>query len=378
MIAMIDEPGVDLGHLAEQQPLVGRQVAPRPHRLVRRPALALRSLDVRVRVARRQAGPFGHEPELDLTREHELAIALVAHVEPAAIAVDPVSRRVVRRVRAARREVEQPRLVGRRGRGIADVPQRVVGEIDAEVITVVRSRRRRDALVVLLEQRIPLAGLGAEEPVEPLEPAAERPLAARARGVTVAGRRQVPLADRPRAVAVLDQHFRDQGVLERDPRIRSREAGRVLRDAGHRVRARVAAGEQARLRRRAEPGAVELRVAKARVRQPSHRRRLDQPAVAVERAEPDVVPHDVEDVRSAIRRAGHFVRSPVRCRLACIERDPSSKLRRHDASLSNQHSIAWARSSRAPCRSAPRKSHAISFAPLRFAPARLALRNEVP
>ena len=58
--------------------------------------------------------------------------------------------------------------------------------------------------------------LAAQETVEALEPAAQRPAVIRAGGRNLVGGRQVPLADGVGVVASLQQHLGEEAVLEGD------------------------------------------------------------------------------------------------------------------------------------------------------------------
>jgi hypothetical protein len=323
MIAVGDEPGVDLGHPAKELLLVIAQRVPRSDHVHRRPGLALRALRVDVGVERRQLGPRGDEPHLELTSEHLLAVLLVAHVELALVLVGPLLGHVVRGVGATGREVHHPRLVGIRRLSVADVLQRLVGDVLGEVVAVLGLGGLLDRLVVLDEQRVPLVRLSAQEAVEALEAATERPLLPRAGGVVVVVRREVPLAERVRAVAVVDEDLRDHRVLEGDAPVGGRKAGGELRDARHTVRRGVTPGEETRARRRAERRGVKLRVAQPHLGDTRHVGGLDETAVAVEGAEADVVPADVEDVRGAVLGLHRLEGRPIGLGITSIECDSS-------------------------------------------------------
>ena len=106
-----------------------------------------------------------------------------------------------------------------------------------------------------------------------------------------------------------------------------REAGRRLGDAGHAVGRVVAAGEQARPGRRAQRGRVPLGVAQPGRGDPVDVRRVDQPAVAAQRAESDVVQHHVDHVRRPRRGDRLGERRPVGGRVPDVEVDhPTERL----------------------------------------------------
>ena len=109
--------------------------------------------------------------------EDELAVGLVAHVELALVLVDPLLRGVVRSVAGARAVVQEERLVRGDRLGVADERHRLVGDVLGEVVALLRALRLFDRVVVVHQVRVPLVGLGAQEAVEALEAAPERPLA---------------------------------------------------------------------------------------------------------------------------------------------------------------------------------------------------------
>ena len=111
----------------------------------------------------------------------------------------------------------------------------------AEVVALLGGRRLLDGVVVVDEVGVPLVGLRAEEAVEPLEAAPERPLAPRRGQVHLVLGAQVPLPDHVGVPAPLAEHLGDVAALEGDVPARVREPGRRLGDAGHAVRRVVAA-----------------------------------------------------------------------------------------------------------------------------------------
>ena len=172
-----------------------------------------------------------HDAELLLAREHLLPVGLPAVVEGALVLVRPLLGYVVRRVRRTGAEVQVERLVGVDLVGVGNELDRLVGEVRGEVVALLGRRGRLDLMVVVDEIGVPLAGVAAEEPVEALEPAPERPAVIRPRASLLAAGDQVPLADHERAVAVLEQHLRQEPVLERNVAVVARKASRKLGDA---------------------------------------------------------------------------------------------------------------------------------------------------
>jgi hypothetical protein len=169
--------------------------------------------------------------------------------------------------------------------------------------------------------RIPLVRLGAEEAVEALEAAAERPVLLRRRHVHLVLGAQVPLPDDVGVPATLAQHFGDQGGLARDVAARVGEPRRGFRDARHRVRGVVPAGQQARARRRAERGRVEVRVGEPLVGDALDVRRLDQAAKRLHRREAHVVEDDVQHAGRTLGRDWLRIWLPVGDRVLDVDVD---------------------------------------------------------
>ena len=166
-------------------------------------------------------------------------------------------------------------------------------------------------MVVVDQVGRPLVGLSAQEAVEALEAAAEGPVAFRRGQVHLVFRAEVPLAHAVRAVAALHQHLGKRRVLKGNVAVRSREAGRALRDTRHAVRGVVASGQQTGAGGRAERRGMPLRVADAVLRDPVDVGRLDQAAVAAHRAESHVVEHDIKDIGCVLGSPGLLVGPPV-------------------------------------------------------------------
>lgn len=137
----------------------------------------------------------------------------------------------------------------------------------------------------------------------------------------------MPLAHRVGIPAARVGHLRDHPVLERNPTRESWEPRRGLGDAGHVVRCRIAPVEQARARRRAQRGGVEVGVAHAAVGDSAHRRGFDRPAERFQRAVADVIPDDHQHVGSAGGCGRRQERPPVRLGIADIGRHSPRPLR---------------------------------------------------
>jgi hypothetical protein len=293
----------------------------------------IRALLLGVGIQRRQLGALREDPELLLPREDQLAIGLVAHVEAAFVLLDPLLRRVVRRVRRAGAEVHEERLLRRDHLRVLDELDRLVGEVRRQVVAVLRQGWLFDRMVVVDEVGIPLVRFAAEEAVEALEPPPDRPVALRRGHVHLVRRTEVPLAEHVRVPAALAEHLGDRRALERDVAVPVREAGCRFGDAGHPVRGVVAAGQQRRARRRAQRSRVPVRVRETVLGEPVDVRRLDQTAPRLHRGVADVVENDPEHVRSPVGRNRLHIRLPVRNRVADVDIDHTSERLRHGGSL---------------------------------------------
>src|SRR5262245_7950575 len=331
VVRVREEAREHLRHAAEQPLLVVVQRVPGPHDVERRPRDAFDALLAGVRIEWRKLCALVEDPHLPLAFEDELSVRLVAHVEPPLVLLDPLRRRVVRRVARAGAEVHEERLVGRDHLGVLDELDRLVGEVGRQVVAVLRHRRLLDGVVVVDEVRIPLVRLAAEEPVEPLEAAADRPVALRRGHVHLVGRAQMPLAEHVGVPAALAEHLCDRRALERDVPVRVRVAGRGLGDARHAVRRVIAPRDERRACRRAQRRRVPVRVGEAVGGQPVDVRRLDQAAPRLHRREAHVVEDDVQDVRRAFRSDGLNIRLPVGNRVAFVDVDRAAESLAHDS-----------------------------------------------
>ncbi len=242
VIGVLHEARVDL-HLSSQHGLERfRHVVPRRNFLVPGGELTI----------------GGNDTQLLLTRECFLAQLVPASVELALVLVGPVLGHVVRRMCRARREVDEEWLVRGETFLLSDPGNRLVGHVFDQVVALFGCflwLHRRGALV---ERRIPLVGLAANEAVEVLEAAATgRP------GIERTGRTRLPhrhfmaLAELRRGVAVEFQRPRERRHGVGQHRAVARRAGRDLGDAAHADGVVVAAGQQRLPRGRAQRGGVE-------------------------------------------------------------------------------------------------------------------------
>ena len=206
----------------------------------------------------------------------------------------------MRSVAGTRGVVHEERLLGRVDVRVEHHLDRLISEVLAEVVAVLGPLRRARGPVVERQVGVPVVRLAAQEPVEALEPAAERPAVQRTGwGVLFRGR-QVPLAEAERVVALRDEHLGQHAVGRRHPPVVTREPRGQFLNAGDAAGMVVAAGQNARPRRRTQRGRVHVRVAQARVRDAIDVRRVDKPAEAIELPVTDVVEHEEQHVRSTV------------------------------------------------------------------------------
>ncbi len=190
VIGLLQESREHLGLAREQAPLVRRQRVP--------------GLDVLRPVG--QPGARRDHAQLLLPLERLSPNLVPALVELALVLVGPLLRHMMRRMDRAGRVVDEERLVRRhRLLGLHPV-DRLVGHVDGEV--VVLHLRRIDLDHAVVDERIPLVGLAADEAVELVEALVGGPAVERARHAGLPGGGFVPLAEGAGAVAVEPQHFR--------------------------------------------------------------------------------------------------------------------------------------------------------------------------
>ena len=291
VVGVLGVPGVDL-HLAGVERLqpVGH-VVPCRERLV----------------AGGQLGVGGDDAELLLTSEGLLTKLVPSLVELALVLVGPLLVHVMRSVAAAGRVVDEERLAsvlradpvepldGAVGHGVREV---------VRIVFVVERFRRPDDLLVLGQARVPLARAAAEDPVEVVEAPAVRPAVERSCRALLPIRREVPLAERGRAVAVVPQDPWQRGAVPRKDGGIAREPARELTDRAEPHRVVVPAGEERGARRGAQRRHVEPVVAQPTLGHPCVVRRLDRAPEGAGVAEPGVVDQHEQDVRRPLRRGG--------------------------------------------------------------------------
>ena len=197
---------------------------------------------------------------------------------------------VVRCVGGAGREVHEERLVGQQRLLLAHPVDRLVGQVLGQVIALGRRLRRLDRGGALVQGRVPLVVLAADEAVEVLEAAAAgRPRGERARRAGLPDRNLVALAELRRRIAVELQRQRQRRLGVRQHRGVPGCRGGGFGDVAHAHRVVVAAGQQRLARRRAQRSGVEPVVLQPARCQLLEVRRLARPAERTAGAEADVV-----------------------------------------------------------------------------------------
>ena len=179
----------------------------------------------------RQLGVRRDHAELLLVGEDLLAQLVPALVEQVHVAdlLDPLRRRMMRRVRAAGDVVDEERLLRRQRVDPVHVGDRLVGHRGGEVIRRVADEGIDVRRVADEVRRLPLIGVAAHEAVEVLEAHADRPLVERAVRACLEGRRVVVLAEPRRPVAVVLQDPADRRLVLGDDAVVARVARRLLR-----------------------------------------------------------------------------------------------------------------------------------------------------
>jgi hypothetical protein len=255
------------------------------------------------RVAGGQLRILRNDAERLLPRKGFLAQSIPALIEFALVFVGPVLGHMVRGVRRARREVNKEGFV-RGERLLLRHPRHgLVGHVLHEVIALfgrfLRLNRRR----ALIQGRVPLVRLAAEETVEIFEPAAAgRPCVERPDRARLPYRHLVAFAELRRRVAVELQRPRERRNRVGQDGIVPGRPGGDLSDAAHAGRMVIAPGQQGLAARRAKGGGVKAIVFQTACRQFLRTRRQARAPKRARRAEPRVVNQDDQDIRRALRR----------------------------------------------------------------------------
>ena len=304
VVGVLEEAGVDL-HLAgeDRLQLIGH-VVPGGDLVVPRCQLRLR----------------GHDAELLLPRQGLLAQRVPARVEAPLVLVRPLRRNVMRSVRRPRCEVHEERLVGHQRLLLARPLDRLVGHVRGEVVALLRRRLGLDRRRALVDGRVVLVRLSADEAVEVLEAsAAGRPGVERAHRARLPDRHLVALAELGRRIAVQQQRLRQRRAGVGANRVVPGRRGGELRDDPHPHRVVVAPRQQRSPRRGAQRRRVEAVVLQAVPGQPLSRRRRARPAERARGGEADVVEQDDEHVGRARRWPQRLDRRERRVRVLGVE-----------------------------------------------------------
>ena len=282
-IGLLEEASEHFGLAREQTALIGWQRVPGGQ--VFRPLAQLR-------VGRDDA-------QLLLALERFNSHLVPALVELALVLVGPLLRHVVRRMRRPGCVVDEERLVGRHRLLRLDPVDRLVGHVHGEVVVV--HLRRLDLDRPVVDERIPLVGLTADEAVELVESLMRGPAIERSRHTRLPRGRLVPLAERAGAVSVEPQHL---GEWRNAVRVLPGVAGkrrRRLHDRAGVDGVMIASGLERVARRRAQRRRVEVVEAQASRGDLIHRRRADGTAEGARPAEADVVDQHDHDVGRVAR-----------------------------------------------------------------------------
>ena len=166
---------------------------------------------------RRQLGVFGHDAQPLLVGEDGLAHFVPALVEEVHVAdlLDPLRRRMMRRMGGARHVIDEPRLAGRDLLELLDVLDGLVGHRRLQVPAGI-ALEGIDGCRVAEQIRLPLAGVATDKAVEIIEAHSVRPLIERPGLARLVRGRVVVLAEPRSGVPVLLQDCTNGAFLNRD------------------------------------------------------------------------------------------------------------------------------------------------------------------
>ena len=241
-------------------------------------------------------------------------------VEAAGVLVRPLLGHVVRGVRRAGREVGEERLVGHQRLLLAHPVDRLVGHVAHEVVALLGRAPRLDRGRPLIERRVVLVRLAADEAVEVLEAAARGPVLERPQRAGLPHRDLVALAELGGRVAVQLEDLRERSAVVRPLGAVARSRGGDLGDAAHADHVMVAPAQERRPRRRAQRRRVEAVVLQPAGGEPLRVRRRDRAAERAGPGEAHVVEQDDQHVRRAGRRTQRLDRSERRVRVLRVIR----------------------------------------------------------
>jgi hypothetical protein len=244
----------------------------------------------------------GHDSELLLPSQGLLAQRVPALVEAPLVLVRPLCRDVMRSVRRSRCEVHEERLVGHERLLLARPLDRLVGHVRGEVVALLRRRLGLDRRRALVNGRVVLVRLAADEAVEVLEAsAAGGPGIEGAHRARLPDRHLVALTELGCRIAVEQQRLRERRAGIGANRVVPRRRGGELRDDPHSHRVVVAPRQQGSPRRGAQRRRVEAVVLQAVPGQPLSRRRRARSAERARSGKADVVEQDDKHVGRASR-----------------------------------------------------------------------------
>ncbi len=269
-----------------------------------------------------QLGLRRDHAQLLLAREALLAQRVPALVELPLVLVRPLDRHVVRRVRGARGEVGEERLVRHQRLLLADPGDRAVRHVLGEVVALLRRAVRLHGHRAVVDRRRVLVRLAADEAVEVLEAAAAAgPSVERAQRARLPDRHLVALAELRRRVAVQLERLGQRGGRVRPDRVVAGRRRGDLGDPAHPDRVVIATGQHRLAGRRAQSGGVEAVVLEPVRSQPLSRRRRARSAEGARGAEAHVVEEDHEHVRRTSRRTQRLDRREGRVGVLRVVRD---------------------------------------------------------
>ena len=227
----------------------------------------------------------------------------------------------MRRVRAPRRVVDEPRLRLILGPNRVQPPRSLVGQVVRKVVLLpVLPGRNAQRRVVLRDDRIELTRLAAEEAPEVIEAPAGRPPVERACRPLDVVRGQMPLAEAGGAVAVaLERPDERRAVLGQRRRVAG-ERPWQLADRAEADAVVIASAEEGCARGRADRRHVKAGVTSALLRDSVHGRSRHGTTEGRGIAEAGIVEQHEQHVRRALGRRRSHVDRPVRDRL--VERAP--------------------------------------------------------
>jgi hypothetical protein len=256
--------------------------------------------------ARCEFGSLGNNAEIFLTFERDFSLLIPAVSEFAFVLVGPLFRRVMRRMCRPRCVVQKEWPVWRNRILIAHPGDGLVRLIDAQVVALLRSPPGLHRILVLVDRRIPLVHLAADETVEIVKPQRVRPAAMRTDHARLRAGDVVVLADPGSRVSVVLQDAAHRSrVLRNDAGVAGKAGTRLHNDAGASGMV-VVTSQQRGPGRRADGRRVEPVVAQAVLGQFRQHGSLTRTAKSTRRAEAGIVDENEQNVRRIFRcRTGH-------------------------------------------------------------------------